>query len=62
MSQSDLQAYVESLRLSREVMNLMLRGKSVIDSHNGLPLRTIEIADAFLNRYGYNLENPVESA
>lgn len=60
--QEELLAYVESLRLSREVMNLMLRGRSVIDSHDGLPLRTTEAADEFLLRYGFNLENPVESA
>lgn len=43
-------------------MNLMLRGRSVIDSHHGLPIRTVEAADEFLFRYGYNLENPVEAA
>jgi uncharacterized protein (TIGR04562 family) len=53
---------MESLRLSRDVMNLMLRGRSVIDSHHGLPIRSLEAADEFLNKYGYNLENPVESA
>lgn len=58
----ELLAYVESLRLSREVMNLMLRGRSVIDSNNGLPIRTTEAADEFLLRYGFNLENPVENA
>ena len=54
--------YVNSLRLGRDVTNLMLRGKSVIDSNSGLPLRTEEAADEFLWKYGYNLENPVERA
>jgi uncharacterized protein (TIGR04562 family) len=58
----ELLDFIESLRLSRDVMNLMLRGRSVIDSNHGLPLRTIEAADEFLLRYGFNLENPVESA
>lgn len=53
---------LEDLRLGRDVMNLMLRGRSVIDSHFGLPLRTLEIADEFLHRYGLQLENPVEKA
>src|SRR5690242_846160 len=43
-------------------MDLMLRGRSVIDSHHGLPIRTEEAAHQFLLMYGYNLENPVESA
>src|SRR5688572_22286297 len=43
-------------------MNLMLRGRSVIDSHHGLPIHTLEATDEFLLKYGYNLENPVESA
>jgi uncharacterized protein (TIGR04562 family) len=60
--QEELLNYVDSLRLSREVMNLMLRGRSVIDSHDGLPLRTVEAADEFLLRYGFNLENSVEGA
>ncbi len=53
---------MDSLRLGREVMNLMLKGRSVIDSHHGLPLHTVEAADEFLLRYGFNLENPVERA
>jgi len=53
---------LEDLRLGRDVMNLMLRGRSVIDSHFGLPLRTLEVADEFLHRYGLQLENPVEKA
>lgn len=60
--QQDLLDYVDSLRLGREVMNLMLRGRSVIDSHHGLPLRTVDAADEFLSRYGFLLENPVENA
>ncbi len=43
-------------------MNLMLRGRSVIDNHQGLPIRTLEATDEFLHKYGYDLENPVESA
>jgi uncharacterized protein (TIGR04562 family) len=58
----DLLAYIDSLRLGRDVMNLMLRGRSVIDNHQGLPIRTLEATDEFLHKYGYNLENPVESA
>lgn len=57
-----LVSYVDSLRLGRDVVNLMLRGRSVIDANQGLPLRTEEAADEFLFRYGYNLDNPVERA
>lgn len=54
--------YVSTLRLGRDVMDLMLRGRSVIDSHHGLPIRSTDAADEFLLKYGYNVENPVESA
>ena len=57
-----LLTYVESLRLGRDVVNLMLRGRSVIDSTAALPLRSEDAADEFLWKYGYNLENPVERA
>lgn len=59
---AQLLSYMDSLRLSRDVMNLMLRGRSVIDSHHGLPIHSTDAADEFLHKYGYNLENPVESA
>jgi uncharacterized protein (TIGR04562 family) len=58
----DLLAYVDSLRLGRDVMNLMLRGRSVIDNHQGLPIHTLDATDEFLHKYGYDLENPVERA
>ena len=54
--------YIESLRLNRDVMDLMLRGRSVIDSHYGLHLRSVEVAGDFLDSYGYRLDNPVEIA
>src|SRR3990167_1594865 len=57
-----LKEYTESLRLSRDVMELMLRGKSAIDSRHGVPIRSAEEAERFLHSYGYNSENPVESA
>lgn len=57
-----LLSHMDTLRLSRDVMNLMLRGRSVIDSHHGLPIHELEATDEFLLKYGYNLENPVESA
>jgi uncharacterized protein (TIGR04562 family) len=58
----ELTEYLHSLRLGRDVMNLMLRGRSVIDSHQGLPIRSLDAADEFLLKYGFSLENPVEAA
>lgn len=57
-----LKSHVESLRLSRDVMELMLRGKSAIDSREALPIRSVNDADNFLLSYGYNSENVVERA
>lgn len=48
--------------MGRDVMDLMLRGRSVIDSPHAIPIRNVADADELLHRYGYNLENPVESA
>jgi uncharacterized protein (TIGR04562 family) len=58
----ELLQYVNTLRLGRDVMDLMLRGRSVIDSSHGINIRSHEAADEFLHKYGYKLENPVESA
>lgn len=60
--QADLLAYVKQLHLGRDVVELMLLGKSAIDSHQGLPVRSKEAADRFLWFYGYNLDNPIETA
>ncbi|MCO5143817.1 MAG: TIGR04552 family protein [Oligoflexia bacterium] len=57
-----LMSYIDSLRLNRDVMNLMLRGTSVIDSWHSLPIANLDLATEFLLRYGYDLENPVEAA
>ena len=57
-----LKQYVESLRMSRDVMELMLKGRSAIDSRHGLPINSHDEADRFLVSYGYVKENPVESA
>ena len=54
--------YIRSLSLGREVMDLMLRGRSAIDGTHGLPIRTFDGAAEFLVKYGFRLENPVESA
>ncbi len=55
-----LKAHVESLHLSKDVMELMLRGKSAIDSRQGLPIRSIDEADRFLISYGYRSDDMVE--
>jgi uncharacterized protein (TIGR04562 family) len=60
--QASLLAYVNQLKLGRDVVELMLHGKSAIDSHQGLPPRTLESANRFLWFYGYDLENPIETA
>lgn len=58
----ELIRYIDSLYLGRDLMDLMLRGKSVIDSRRGLAIATRDSAARFLAGYGYNLDNPVEAA
>lgn len=61
--QSHLDDYLASLRLSRDVLDVMLRGKSAIDSRGGmLPTRTPEAAQRFIAGYGYNIEDPIQAA
>ncbi len=45
-----------------EVLDVIISGKSSIDSLHGFHLRSIEEADRFLQSYGYDLENPIERA
>lgn len=60
--QEDLNDYIQSLRLTRDIMDLMLRGRSAIDSEHPISLKTAEGAHEFLDAYGYNLNSPVEAA
>ncbi len=58
----EIRAYLDSLFLGRDVMELMLRGKSMIDARRGIPLPDREAAGRFLSAYGYSSDNPVEWA
>jgi uncharacterized protein (TIGR04562 family) len=60
--QEELFGYLKQLRLGRDVVELMLRGKSAIDSHEGMPVRDKESAERFLWFYGYSIDNPIEAA
>ena len=58
-----LETYVSSLRLSRDVLDVMLRGKSAIDTRGGaLPTKSLDAASRFIGAYGYNLEDPIQAA
>src|SRR3989344_476360 len=58
----DLQAYLESLHLSRDILDVMIGGRSAIDSRGGIPAPTLDDAEKFINYYGYDLSEPIESA
>ncbi len=45
-----------------QVMDVVIGGKSAIDSAKGLKLRTPEEIKRFLECYGYDLDNPIEQA
>lgn len=45
-----------------DVLDIIVSGKSSIDSVQGFQIRTREEADRFLMSYGYDLENPIEKA
>ncbi len=45
-----------------EVLDVIISGKSSIDSTQGLQLGSAEEMDRFIFNYGYDLENPIERA
>ena len=59
----DLNSYLKSLRLSRDVLDVMIGGRSSIDTRGRL-LATInqEETKKFISAYGYELDNPIDRA
>jgi len=45
-----------------EVLDIIIGGKSSIDSNQGFQISTFDEADRFIRSYGYDLENPIEKA
>jgi uncharacterized protein (TIGR04562 family) len=45
-----------------DVLDVIISGKSSIDSLQGFQLQDADEADRFIQSYGYDLENPIESA
>jgi uncharacterized protein (TIGR04562 family) len=45
-----------------DVLDVIISGKSTIDTPNGFQLTSVEEAKSFVDGYGYDLEKPVESA
>src|SRR5215212_10076540 len=45
-----------------DVLDVIISGKSTIDSPTAFQVQDIEEADCFIQSYGYDLENPIEKA
>ena len=45
-----------------ETFEIIVRGRSAIDTSVGFQLRTLEDVERFSLSYGYDLENPIEKA
>lgn len=45
-----------------EVLDIIVSGKSSIDSNDGFPITSLDEAGRFIASYGYDLENPIEKA
>ncbi len=45
-----------------EILDVLIGGKSSIDSARGFRVSSLEDAERFIRTYGYNLENPIEKA
>lgn len=58
-----LEAYLNTLRLGRDVFDVMLGGKSAIDTRGGiLSTKTESAAELFVESYGFRLSDPIQSA
>lgn len=45
-----------------DILDVIIGGKSTIDSTSSFQVKDLEEADSFIQSYGYNLENPIEKA
>ena len=45
-----------------EVLDIIISGRSSIDSINGFEINAFEEADRFVRSYGFDLDNPIEKA
>jgi uncharacterized protein (TIGR04562 family) len=45
-----------------DVLDVIIGGKSTIDSPNAFQVQTMEEANRFIQSYGYDLDNPIEKA
>lgn len=45
-----------------DVLDVIISGKSSIDSLHGFQIQSVDEADRFIQSYGYDLENPIERA
>ena len=45
-----------------EVLDIVVRGKSSIDTMTGFQTRTMDESDRFVRSYGYDFEHPIEKA
>jgi uncharacterized protein (TIGR04562 family) len=45
-----------------DVLDVIISGKSTLDSPNAFQIHTLEEADRFIRSYGYDLDNPIEKA
>lgn len=52
----------EQYAFQGDTLDIIIGGKSSIDSPHGFPIRTSEEAYRFVESYGYDLDNPIEKA
>jgi uncharacterized protein (TIGR04562 family) len=62
MSKSQAEYIRKRFDFRWDVMDIIVAGKSSLDSREGFHLHSQEDADRFLRSYGYNHENPIEKA
>ncbi len=62
MNKEDIRRFKSLYDFRSDVLDVIIGGKSSLDTPNVFQIVTLEEADRFIQNYGYDLENPIENA
>ena len=62
MTKDEINQFKNQYDFRKDVLDVMIGGKSSLDSSSGLQILNLEEANRFIQGYGYDLENPIEKA
>jgi uncharacterized protein (TIGR04562 family) len=62
VTKDEINQFKNQYDFRKDVLDVMIGGKSSLDSSSGLQILNLEEANRFIQGYGYDLENPIEKA